>query len=460
MKSVTLQANQLFLFAVNTAGDRACGLVAGEGDLKAAWPSFSQRVERELGASPRWKVVATVSEQGPAAKLLRALGPSWEKWLERAAPTRLIVNEAEGRLQIEKSTPTISTAPATGRIRVLIVDDSATMRAVLRKIISEDPRLEVVAEAARPSEAEPLIKQHQPQVITLDVHMPEESGVSLLRRIQPRYGIPTVMVTAIGLQEGRDILDALEIGAVDYVQKPSQSEMGQVGGMLREKIVMASQTRSRASAGRRQSTPAKAGGSMDQNGLIALGASTGGTEALRCVLTALPESIPPILIVQHIPPVFSRAFAERMNELCPFEVRESEDGMEVRAGRAIIAAGGAQMDVVQSGGKMKVRFLPSADPVNRHKPSVDYLFDSLRQLKVGGPRVAAILTGMGGDGARGMLALRQLGWHTLAQDEESCIVFGMPKEAIKLGGAIEVVPLGEMAARIALAAAPMKKRTA
>lgn len=460
MKSVTLLPNQLYLFALNAAGDRACGLAVGDGELQAAWPEFAERVARELGSSPRWKVVATLSDQSPAAKLLRARGVSWEKWLERTGTVRLMVSEADGRLQIEKSAPQAATALPKGRIRVLIVDDSATMRTVLRKIISEDPRLEVVAEAARPSEAEPLIKQHQPQVITLDVHMPEESGISLLRRIQPRYGIPTVMVTAIGLQEGRDILDALEIGAVDYVQKPSQSEMSQVSGMLREKIVMASQTRARASVDRKQLTAAKASGVMDPTGLIALGASTGGTEALKCVLTALPESIPPIVIVQHIPPVFSRAFAERMNELCPFEVRESEDGMEVRAGRVIIAAGGAQMDVVQSGGKMKVRFLPSAEPVNRHKPSVDYLFESLRQLKIAGPRVAAILTGMGGDGARGMLALRQLGWHTLAQDEESCVVFGMPKEAIKLGGAVEVVPLGEMAARIALAAAPVKRKSA
>jgi two-component system, chemotaxis family, protein-glutamate methylesterase/glutaminase len=187
---------------------------------------------------------------------------------------------------------------------------------------------------------------------------------------------------------------------------------------------------------------------MDPNSIIVIGSSTGGTEALKVLLMGLPAAIPPILIVQHIPPVFSKAFADRMNQLCPFEVLEgSEAGLEIRPGRVIVAAGGTQMGVKKVGPQFRITVDPAADPVNRHKPSVDYLFDSVKG-QFSGKRVGVILTGMGADGAKGMKALKDQGWRTIAQDEASSVVFGMPKEAIRLGGADEVLALPKIAGKL------------
>lgn len=329
--------------------------------------------------------------------------------------------------------------------KVLIVDDSKTIRQILSKIISEDPRLEVVAEAERPSQVEALILKHKPDVITLDIQMPEMDGVALLKIIQPKYHIPTVMISAISKDEGPQVLQALEAGAIDYIQKPNLNELDEVSKIIRERIVTAAgaKVRRRSNSPRRSAVKTN---SFEKKSLIVLGASTGGTEAIREILQSLPAAIPPILIVQHIPPVFSAAFANRLNEICLFKVHEAKNGDEVLENNVYVAPGGTQMGVQVQGHKLVIQITDDA-PVNRHKPSVDYLFKSVSEAKL--PRLTAvILTGMGGDGSKEMKRLRDQGAHTIAQNEETCVIFGMPKEAIKLGGVEFTLGLDEIAQKM------------
>lgn len=347
------------------------------------------------------------------------------------------------------SIPSIrSTSATTAMIhtkkKVLIVDDSKTIRQLLVKILSEDPLLEVVAETDKPLEVEKLIEKHKPDVITLDIHMPDMDGVTLLKRIQPKYKIPTVMISSISKEEGRQVLDALESGAIDYIQKPSMSDLREVAGQIRDRIKTAAHAkiRNRRSVSRKTS----ASPLVDKQSLIVIGSSTGGTEAVREVLQGLPNEIPPILIVQHIPPVFSAAFASRLNDLFPFEVKEAAHGDEVLPNRVLIAPGGKQMAVKAANEKLIVVINDDA-PVNRHKPSVDYLFQSVGNL--GSKKVVSvILTGMGADGAREMKKLRDLGIKTIAQDKDSCVVFGMPQAAIQQGAIDHVLPLDQIASKI------------
>ncbi len=285
----------------------------------------------------------------------------------------------------------------------------------------------------------------KPDVITLDIHMPELSGVELLRAYLPKNPIPTIMLSALTPSDGPEVLQALELGAVDYVQKPSSTELPLVGPMLREKIKAAATARVQSARGTPSGIRSFSGQiALDTEALVLMGASTGGTEALREVLARLPEQVPPILIVQHIPPVFSKAFAERLNGLCAFEVREAVDGDVLRPGLALVAPGGYQMKVTQApDGALRVRVEDTA-PVNRHKPSVDVLFESATRVTGVKKKLAVLLTGMGADGAKGLLALRNEGAHAIAQDEASSVVFGMPREAIKLGAAKEICSLTEI----------------
>ncbi len=337
----------------------------------------------------------------------------------------------------------ISTSSSTAKKKVLIVDDSKTIRQLLVKILSEDPGLQVVAEAEGPLEVEKLIEKHKPDVITLDIHMPDMDGVTLLKKIQPKYKIPTVMISSISKEEGRQVLDALEAGAIDYIQKPSMNDLREVASQIRDRIKTAAnaKVRSRKTVTRKSTSTA-----TDKTSLILIGSSTGGTEAVREVLQALPNEIPPILIVQHIPPVFSAAFANRLNDLFPFEVKEAANGDEVIPNRVLIAPGGKQMGVKAMKDKLIVVITDDA-PVNRHKPSVDYMYQSVSQL--GSKKVvAAILTGMGADGAREMKRLRDMGIKTIAQDKDSCVVFGMPQAAIQQGGVDHVLPLDQIGHKI------------
>lgn len=340
-----------------------------------------------------------------------------------------------------------STEVVQRKYKVLIVDDSKTIRNILTKIFSNDPDLEVCATAEKPSDVEALIQKHKPDVITLDIHMPEMDGVTLLKKIAPLYHIPTVMITSISIAEGPLVLEALENGAVDYIQKPEVSYLDRLTPMIVEKVKTAAKAKvQKKSSEKKSQVPVRLHNDFNLDSLILMGSSTGGTEALRDILTRLPKDVPPILIVQHIPAVFSLAFAKRMNELCPFEVKEAEDGDEVKKNRVLIAPGGMQMKLEHKSNKTVVR-LTDDEPVNRFKPSVDYLFMSaVNQLYT--HTIAVILTGMGKDGAKGMYELRQKGVRTIAQNEETCVVFGMPKEAINIGGAEYVEGLHDIAERM------------
>lgn len=359
---------------------------------------------------------------------------------EIRAKLRSLIN-----LEIKQDVSATKPSSTRKKIRVLIVDDSATIRQLLHQIVSKDPKFEVVGLAEKPSQVEDLILQTKPDVITMDIHMPEMDGVALLRKIQPKYQIPTVMITSIQKEEGPLVLQALEAGAVDYIQKPSAKDFREVSQLILERLLTAAQANLR-NRGRVRRTNVRSLIQVDQETLVLIGASTGGTEAIKNVLEGLPQNIPPILIVQHIPPVFSAAFAQRLNSLFPFEVREAKDGDRVMPNQVLIAPGGCQMGLKSINGQLTVVVNDSA-PVNRHKPSVDYLFQSAVGLKV--PKlIAAILTGMGADGARQLKALRDAGARTIAQDESTSVVYGMPKEAVAMGGVEFVLPLDRVAEKM------------
>jgi two-component system chemotaxis response regulator CheB len=364
-----------------------------------------------------------------------------------ASGRRALFHTATGRLQVAdvKST-TVEKKPMR---KVLIVDDSKTIRDLLTRILKEDPDLEIIGVAEDVRQAEEIMKKVTPDVITLDIHMPIMSGVDWLETLLPRQPIPVVMISSLQLQDGNEVFRALELGAIDYIQKPSFPELNTVAPVIREKVKEASHAK--VCCGRNltqnrthtQRPPVPlASGSIDTRKILAIGASTGGTEALKSLLCAMPEVIPPTLIVQHIPPVFSKAFADRLNELCPFEVKEAEDGDILAPSRVLIAPGGRQMKLERTQGGYRVR-VNDDPPMSRHKPSVDYLFHSVAK-EVGKNVIGVILTGMGADGAKGLLAMKNSGAQTIGQDEESCVVYGMPRVAYEIGAVEKVLPLSRI----------------
>ncbi|SDS01864.1 protein-glutamate methylesterase/protein-glutamine glutaminase [Pseudomonas oryzae] len=336
------------------------------------------------------------------------------------------------------------------KIKVLCVDDSALIRDLLREIINAQPDMEVVAVAADPLVARDLIKLHNPDVLTLDVEMPRMDGLDFLDRLMRLRPMPVLMVSSL-TQAGSEVtLRALELGALDFIAKP---QMGIRHGMLDYSELIADKIRAAARSRPRQSPPASAprppalkAPLISSEKLVIIGASTGGTEAIRAVLEPLPANSPAILIAQHMPGGFTKSFAERLNRLCNIAVKEAEDGERILPGHAYIAPGTAHLKLVRSGANYVAR-LDDGLPVNRHRPSVDVLFRSAAE-SAGRNAIGVLLTGMGRDGARGLLEMRQAGAFTFAQDEASCVVFGMPREGIALGGACEVVSLDQMAERI------------
>ncbi len=357
--------------------------------------------------------------------------------------TGLMAKVHSAKVTVEQKT-SVSTPKASSKIRVLIVDDSKTIRTLLVGILSADPDFEVVGQAEDPLLVEGLIRDLKPDLMTLDIYMPKMDGVTLFKSLPPACRIPTVLISSISKEEGPQVFEALEHGAVDYIQKPQRSDLLELGPVIRERLKAAA----RAKVGKRHVSRKvlSRSGEIDRDALVVIGASTGGTEALRVVLESLPSQVPPILIVQHIPAIFSKAFADRLNQSSPFEIKEAVDGDEVRPNRVLIAPGGTQMAFDATGGRWTVK-VNNDTPMNRHKPSVDYLFQSV--VSSGHKNViAAILTGMGADGAAQLLALRKNGARTIAQDEDSCIVFGMPKAAIERGAAEFVLPLEQIAAQI------------
>jgi len=340
--------------------------------------------------------------------------------------------------------------------RVLIVDDSALMRQVLQQVLESDPDLEVVGTASDPYVARDKIKALNPDVITLDVEMPRMDGLTFLEKLMKGHPMPVVMVSSLTERGCDTTLRALSLGAVDFVTKPKldmRTGTLDLAEEIRAKVKAAASVRVVARRTTNPSPALHAAASSPYlaqikatHKIVAIGASTGGTEALKDLLEVLPADFPAIVIVQHMPEKFTAAFAKRLDGICKINVKEAADGDRVLRGRALLAPGGKHMLLVRHGAEYSVK-ITDTEPVNRHKPSVDVLFDSVAE-HAGNNAVGVILTGMGNDGARGMLAMKKAGAFNVAQDEASCVVFGMPKEAIAAGGTDEVHPLSKIAPAI------------
>jgi two-component system chemotaxis response regulator CheB len=336
-------------------------------------------------------------------------------------------------------------------IRVLVVDDSAVVRKVLTEELSRYPDIEVVGSAADPYLARDKIIKCRPDVITLDVEMPRMDGLSFLAKLMKHYPIPVVIVSSLTPENSEAALRALELGAVEVISKPgSQYSTPDVDRQLVRAIRAAAQARltrrNHAIETRNAKTARPLVHLETSHKILAIGASTGGTKAIETVLCDLPATTPGTLIVQHMPKHFTAAFAQRLNDVCEMEVREARDNDPVVPGVALVAPGNQHMVLQRSGARYLVR-IKDGPAVHHQRPSVDVLFQSVAR-NAGRNAVGVLLTGMGADGAKGLLAMRESGAYTLAEAEDSCIVFGMPKEAIELGAATEVVPLPQMAEAI------------
>ncbi len=332
------------------------------------------------------------------------------------------------------------------KVGVLIVDDSAIVRKILSQQLSQHRGIEVVGTAADPYIARDKIVALNPDVLTLDVEMPRMDGITFLRKLMQHRPMPVIVLSSLTPKGGKTAMEALSAGAVEVMCKPGPAySVGEACRTLAEKIQAASRARidkNIPSQGR--GTPVKRLHMVETtNKIFAIGASTGGVQALSHVLSALPANAPGTLVVQHMPAQFTTSFAERLNNECALNVKEAQDGDRVIPGRVLIAPGGFHMLLQRSGANYYVT-VKDGPPVCRQKPSVEVMFDSVAKF-AGANAIGAILTGMGNDGAGGLLNMRNNGAHTLAQDEASCVVFGMPKEAIGRGAAEKIAPLSEIA---------------
>jgi two-component system, chemotaxis family, protein-glutamate methylesterase/glutaminase len=329
-------------------------------------------------------------------------------------------------------------------VRVLIVDDSAVMRQLLTSLLEADPEITVVGTAADPYIARDRIKALNPDVITLDVEMPHMDGLTFLRKIMALRPMPVVMISTLTQSGAETTLEALEIGAVDFIAKPSHEQaerLVELAEELQQKVKAAAQVRV---AVRRPPAPRAPRRLLGPTGrIVFVGASTGGVEALKTLLMGLPENCPPTLITQHMPPRFTTGFAERLNRECPMKVSEAADGDAIETGHVYIAPGSHHLEIVRAGSGHVCR-LSEGPPVSGHRPSVDVLFRSAARV-CAKSAVAAILTGMGKDGAEGLLELRRAGGTTLGQDEESALIYGMPRAAFERGAVMRQHSLSRMA---------------
>lgn len=338
------------------------------------------------------------------------------------------------------------------KTKVLVIDDSALIRSLLTEMINQQPDMEVVGAAPDPLVAREMIKQLNPDVLTLDVEMPKMDGLDFLEKLMRLRPMPVVMVSTLTEKGSEITLRALELGATDFVTKPKSGisdGMREYTGLIADKIRIASKARvSSLQQTAKQSQQGSATPGLLKNPLISseklliIGASTGGTEAIKSFLLQMPSDCPGILITQHMPAGFTKSFANRLDSLCKISVSEAIDGTRVLPGHAYIAPGDKHLLLARNGANYVTK-LSDADPVSRHKPSVDVLFDSAAEA-AGKNAIGVIMTGMGKDGAAGMARMKQAGTYNFAQDEASCVVFGMPKEAIAHGGVDEVLPLMEL----------------
>lgn len=351
------------------------------------------------------------------------------------------------------------------KIRVLVIDDSASVRQTMTAILQEDPEIEVIGSAPDPFSAARRIQEEVPDVITLDVEMPRMDGITFLRKLMSQCPVPVVMCSSLTEEGSETLLQAMEAGAVDVILKPRigvADHLAEHNLQIRDVVKGASRARVRGRPAVREVKPEgpqkkltadavlppPSGRAMSRTTemVVCLGASTGGTEALREVLEALPANAPGVVVVQHMPENFTRAFAKRLNSLCEVDVKEAVDGDPVLRGHVLIAPGGKHLMLERQGARYHVT-VKDGPLVSRHRPSVDVLFRSAAR-SAGSNAVGVIMTGMGDDGARGLLEMKQAGARTFAQDEATSIVFGMPKEAIARGAADRVIPLGSIAREV------------
>lgn len=339
------------------------------------------------------------------------------------------------------------------KIKVLLVDDSAVIRKVLAEVLSSDRRLQVVGEAQDPHEARELIKKVNPDVLTLDIEMPKMNGIAFLKNLMRLRPMPVVMISTLTHAGAPATLEALELGAVDFLPKPSGGEesLADYRATIVNKVVLAAganmgfRDRLKASAKAAPKIATK-GRTLRPNFLCAIGASTGGTEAIKDVLMSLPENSPPIVMAQHIPAAFSGSFARRLDSNCAIAVCEAQHDQPIQAGMAYLAPGHSHLRVVRGGGGYICK-LDDGEPVNRHRPSVEVLYHSVVQA-AGSNAIGVLLTGMGADGAAGLLSMLEAGCETVAQDQATSVVWGMPGAAVQMGAAQKILPLNHIAAYI------------
>jgi two-component system, chemotaxis family, protein-glutamate methylesterase/glutaminase len=343
------------------------------------------------------------------------------------------------------------------KTRVVVVDDSALVRSLLTEIINRQPDMECIGAASDPFAAREMIRNLNPDVITLDVEMPRMDGIDFLSKLMRLRPMPVVMVSTLTERGAEVTLKALELGAIDFVAKPKigvADGLKQLADEITEKVRTAAKARvskapapSTVAAGAAApKAPPASIGRLSTEKLIFIGASTGGTEATREVLMNLPPDSPGVVITQHMPPGFTRSYANRLDGLCKIRVKEAVDGERILPGHAYIAPGGLHLSVERSGANYIAR-VTDGEPVNRHKPSVEVLFESAARV-VGQNALGIMLTGMGADGARAMRTMKDAGSYNVCQDEATCVVFGMPREAIAHGAANEVLPLGKIATHV------------
>jgi len=369
-----------------------------------------------------------------------------ERLIETDSRTQILFDNHMDRLSFKAIENTDLETESSKVSSVLIIDDSAVIRKLLTRIVNKSQSLEVCFAASGPEEAIQYLKSNKPDIITLDIHMPEMDGVTLFKTNLKQLNIPTVVISSMSIQEGPMVMEALSSGVLAYIEKPDASNIKSVEEeIIKQLTILSKQKLSDKAQG--VSNRLAVQDFKDNEGLIAIGSSTGGTKALETLLTSLPKTIPPILIVQHIPAVFSKAFADRLDTCCSFTVKEIEDGEEIMANTAYIAKGGKQFKVQKLSGKLVAELIDDACPSYNFKPSVDYLFESIKEIK---PKklVAVILTGMGKDGSKSLLELRNMGAHTIGQNAESCVVYGMPRVAFEIGACMEMIHLNDMASSL------------
>ena len=332
------------------------------------------------------------------------------------------------------------------RIKVLIVDDSLLFRETLAREIAKDFGIEVIGTAEDPYAARDKILELKPDVVTLDVEMPKMDGIAFLRKLMPQYPLPVIVVSSAG----KNVFDALDAGAVDFVTKPDMSKSSGMSSFINElivKIKIASTAKVGSFKKDYEAARIVSNHGIDiTNTILAIGASTGGTEAIYSVITALPRDMPAILIVQHMPPVFTKLYADRLNNSCKLEVKEAQNGDVVKPGRVLVAAGDFHMRLAKGPTGYFVR-CEQGERVNGHCPSVDVLFDSVADVAKD-KAIGVILTGMGADGAKGLLNMRKKGAYTIGQDEKTSTVYGMPMVAFNIGGVAKQLPLDKIAQEI------------